>query len=301
MRAQPPDKVGIGLSYQPALRSFIDNNVNLLDFVEVIPDLLWTDSGQGCSPRFIEDRTSVLFIERLASRIPVIPHSIGLSLGTAHRFDTGHVHQLERWYQWLCFPWHSDHLSFSVAQAAGGEVNVGLTLPVALDHDILELFDERVRYIRERIPVPFLVENNVYYFDLLEQDYTEAQFLDELSERSGCGLLLDLHNVYVNTRNAKQSPLAFVQDFPLHRVMEIHVAGGMELDGYYLDAHSGPIPQPVWELLDWTLRRCPNVRGVTFEILGSWVAPMGEERLAEDLLRLRATWQAHLELQHREQ
>jgi uncharacterized protein len=286
-------KLGVGLSYQAPMRPFIMRALGDLDFLEVIPDILWTDRGHGRAPRYVDDPDGVAFLNRVRAHIPVIAHGIGLSIGSAHRFDHDHVEQVARWHNWLGFPWHSEHLAYSRAELDESEVNVGVTLPLPLDEETLELLIPRVNYVLDRIPVPFLLENNVSYFELEGQGLDEPSFMNELCRRSGCQLLLDLHNLYTNSRNHGYDPLTFLERLELQNVTEVHVAGGLEHGGFYLDAHSGPIPHPVWELLDWTLPRCPNLGGVTFELLGSWFEPMGEERLASELERLKAVWSRH--------
>ena len=286
-------KLGIGLSYQEPMRSCILRGLGGLEVLEVIPDILWTDRGRGAVPRFLDDREGVAFLDWVRDRLPVIVHGIGLSIGSAHRFDRDHVEQIARWYDWLGFPWHSEHLAYNRVDLDGTEVNVGVTMPLPLDDTTLELLVPRIGYVLDRVPVPFLLENNVSYFELEGPSLDEAEFLNELCRRSGCSLLLDLHNLYTNARNHAFDPLAFLQRLDLQQVVEVHVAGGLEHEGFYLDTQSGPVPEPVWELLDWTLPRCPNLGGVTFELLGSWFEPMGEERLARELERLKAMWSRH--------
>jgi uncharacterized protein len=291
---QVPPRLGVGLAYQEALRPFILDAPSALDFVEVVPDIVWTDLGEGAEPRYVEDPDAIAFLERIRTRLPIIPHGIGLSIGSAHAFNTDQLDQIARWHRWLGFPWHSEHLSYNVAEHTdGGEVNVGVTMPLAFDHETLDLLVERVAEVRRRVPTPFLLENNVYYFDLPEAELDEPEFLNELSARSGCYLLLDLHNLHVNRTNHDFDPFEFLERLDLDRVVELHLGGGLDYDGWYLDAHSGGTPDEVWELLEWVLPRAPNVGGMVFELLGSWFEPMGHERLAAELERMQSAWQRH--------
>jgi uncharacterized protein len=285
-------KLGVGLAYQPQLEQFINSDRDAFAFVEVVPDVLWNDMGPASDPRYIADARGTAFLRTVADLMPVIPHSIGLSIGSAHRFDVEHVEQMARWYDWLHFPWHSDHLAFHLAEHRG-ELNVNLTLPVVLDRESLAMIIERVREVQRRIPVPFLLENNVYYFDIVDQDFDEADFLNELCSATGCGIVLDLHNIHVNSVNRGTDPYAFLQRIDLTRVFELHVAGGMEFEGFYLDAHSATSPEPVWDLLDWVLPRCPHVGGVVFELFGTWFEKVGEDGLRYQLQRMRSLWVKH--------
>ncbi len=278
--------LGIGLLYQSAIGEFLADPPASLGYVEVIPDTVWRDLGPTATPRFVEDGPLTRAIEALAARLPVVPHSIGLSIGSATPFDTAYVEQLAGWQRRFGAPWHSEHLAFSVAELDGETVNAGLTLPVTLDRATIELIVPRIEQVREAVAAPFLLENNVYYFGVPDEEYAEPELLSILCERTGCGLLLDLHNLYVNVRNRGVDSAAYLDAFDLSRVVEIHVAGGMEVEGYYVDAHSGSPPEPVWELLADVVPQCPNLRGVTLELLGSWYDVLGPDRLAADLDRL---------------
>lgn len=286
-------KLGVGLLYQEQLRPLIERERDLLDFVELIPDIMWADQGYGRTPRFVEDERGVAYIRRLRAEMPVVLHSIGFSVGSAHRFDREHIEQLARWHDLLKFPWHSDHLAFMFAGHGAGELNVGVTMPLPYDEETIELLAPRLRAMRARVPAPFLVENNVYFFRYERQDYDEAAFLNRLCEVSGCRLLLDLHNLHTNCRNHGEDPHALLGRLNLDHVLEIHVAGGFEHDGFYLDAHSGASPPEVWELLDWALPRCPNLGGVVFEMIGSWLVRVGEDGVRSQLARMKELWARH--------
>lgn len=283
-------KLGIGLLYQDQLRPFIESQRACFDFLEVIPDILWTDLGAHNNPRYIENLDEVNFLRQLSAEVPIVVHSIGLSIGSACRFDREHISQIARWYEWLKFPWHSDHLAFIIAGHGMKEINVGVTLPLPYDQESLDLLAPRVAEVRSHVPVPFLLENNVYFFKYPHQDFDEAAFLNQLCEISGCRLLLDIHNLYTNSRNHDIDSYAWLEKLNLENVVEIHVAGGMEDNGFYQDAHSDTSPPEVWKLLEWVLPQCPNLGGVVFELLGSWYIDVGEDRLIAQLSQMRDLW-----------
>ena len=156
--------LGIGLGYQVQLRHYIETRGERFDFLEVVPDILWTDLGHGHRPRYRDIASEVAFIRAMARTIPVIPHSIGLSIGSAHRFEREHVEQMARWFDWLRFPWHSDHLAFHLTEGQPQEINLNLTMPVSLDRATLERVAGRINHVQRRIAAPFLIDNNVSYF-----------------------------------------------------------------------------------------------------------------------------------------
>ncbi len=304
---QPLPKLGVGLAYQAPLRALFCTALGRFDFAEIVPDMFWTDLGPDADQRYIEDADGLALITDIQRHRPLVAHSIGLSIGSADHFDRGHIEQMRKCWQRLQFPWHSDHLAFHLAPHLGEHnadhdmqrANAGITLPLARDRESIDLLLPRIVDVMHAIPAPFLLENNVYYFDIPDCEFEEAQFLNTLCNESGCGLLLDLHNLYTNSRNHGFDAMAILSQLDLRNVGEIHVAGGMELDGFYLDAHSDVVPDAVWQLLEWALPRCPNIGGVTFELFGSWVDTVGLARVEHDLQRMRALWDASQPATHR--
>jgi len=277
--------------YNQALPDFLRSDLDLLDYIEVIPDMFWTDQGPGQIPRYVELESWVEILDWLAQRRPVVGHNIGLSIGSAGRFDAAYVEQIARWHQRYRCPWHSDHLSFvTVSGANGHDHNAGLAVPVSYDEDVLDLIAERVQYVQRIIPTMFLLENNVYYVEIPEQDMGEPQFLNRLTAKTGCGLLLDVHNLYANARNHSFDPSVFLDELDLTRVVEVHVAGGNELAGMYTDSHAGPCPEPVWQLLDQVVARATNLCGITFEFHDSYYPLLKEDGIRAQLRRARDAW-----------
>ena len=284
-------RLGVGVLYNPSLAGFLRSDLELLDYVAVIPDRFWTDRGPGHPARFEEIGAWMEVVEHVAARRPVVSHSVGMSIGSADWFDTEHLEQLARWHERFRFPWHSDHLSFArVAGEDAHSVAAGMACPVPYDREVLEMVAERVERVRRTVAAPFLLENNVYYVDLPEQEMTEPEFLNRLAERAGCGLLLDVHNVYVNSVNHGFDPAAFVDALELDRVVEVHIAGGSEMLGMYTDSHAGPCPEPVWELLDRVVAGAPNLCGITFEFEETYFPRLGAEGVRGQVRRARAAW-----------
>lgn len=283
-------KLGVGLLYNPVVPGFLAQHFDDLDFLEIIPDREWSDRGVSVNPRYEILEKSFSYFRRCRERKPMLCHSIGLSIGSADLFDLGHVTQIRRVHDELDFAWHSDHLSFSRLPDSEHELNTAISLPVPYDRNVLDMLTQRARNVMSSVPCEFLLENNVYYVDAPEQEMTEPEFLNRLSEASGCGILLDLHNVYVNSRNHGFPPEQFLSDLDLSRVVEIHLAGGDDLLGFYTDAHAGPVAPVVWDLLDETLRNAPSVRAVTFEFHESSYPMLKIDGIRLEIARARKIW-----------
>ncbi|WP_118951159.1 DUF692 domain-containing protein [Taibaiella helva] len=290
---------GIGMIYNIALNPYFDLHPDTLNYIELTPDILLQDKGPGQPGRFIQVAKEWEMIRSLAQRWPMVAHHIGFSLGSADYFDQEYLDNVLRLHEEFGFHWHSDHLSYSkLIQGETPEYNTCLALPVPYDNESLEMIAAKIRLIREAVGTPFFIENNVYFTEIPDEELTEPEFLKNLCRESGCGLLLDLHNVYVNSRNFGFNPYDFVDALDLGTVQEIHIAGGNEAAGIYLDSHSGPCPEEVWQLLDYVLPRCTQIRGITFEVDESYIPEVGFESVASQLNKARNIWNKHKTPQH---
>ncbi|MEA2878477.1 MAG: uncharacterized protein QOF14_3673 [Hyphomicrobiales bacterium] len=284
--------LGIGLAYNPSLPEYLRERRDTFDYIEITPELFWMDAGRGAQPRYTELSGWVGMLDRLAAACPIVSHSLGYSLGSADFFDETYSEHIAAWQRRYAFPWHSDHLSFvRLTGAEGHDHNAGLAVPVPYDRDVLDMIATRIRSILATVPIPFLIENNVYFIDVPDQDMTEPQFLTSLARETGCGILLDLHNLYTNARNHRFDTFAWLDELDLEHVVEVHIAGGGEIGGMYTDSHSGPCPQPVWDLLAHVVPRAPSLRGITFEFHDSYYPLMKADGVAAELGRARSIWE----------
>jgi uncharacterized protein (UPF0276 family) len=115
--------------------------------------------------------------------------------------------------------------------------------------------------------------------------------MNAIIDRGGCLQLLDLHNVWCNALNHGHDPFAAIDRMRLDRVAEIHIAGGSWHDGFWMDAHDSRVPEPVWDLLEYTLPRVPAVGGVVLEVLEEHLPRLGTDAIVDELTRAHAIWQ----------
>lgn len=290
---------GIGIVYNIALDPYFDLHPDTIDYIELTPDILIQDKGPGQPDRFLHAPKDWATLRRLAGQWPLVAHHIGFSMGTADYFDEEYLDNVLKLHEEFQFHWHSDHLSFSkLRNSDDTEYSTFLALPVPCDMESLDMIAAKARRIREAVGTPFFIENNVYFTEIPGEELTEPAFMKELCAASGCGFLLDLHNVYVNSRNHGFDPKAFVDALDLNSVQEIHIAGGNEAGDMYMDSHSGACPEEVWELLEHVLPRCPHIRGVTFEVDESYIPYIGFDIVAQQMRRAKAIWNKYKTPQH---
>jgi uncharacterized protein (UPF0276 family) len=282
-----PRRVLVGALFNPSLHRIVDRLTHTLDYLAVIPDRAWRDRGLNSQGRFEPAPRQRRWLEQAASELPIVLHSIGMSICSADIFDEEFAENLMEWAARLNSPWISEHLAFSRV-GSGHETNAAIALPVAYDLEMLDLLVPRVRFFTDSLTCPFLLENSVFYVRYPDQDLAEEEFLNRLCARSGCGVLLDLHNVYTNSVNHGLSAWDYLDHLDLQNVKEIHIAGGAPMMGFHADSHNGPVLEGVWEMLEYVAPRAKNLRGVTFEFHESSFAMMGEGGFRGQIDRTRA-------------
>ena len=196
-------------------------------------------------------------VDRVRERFPILTHGLMMSLGGLDPFDDAYFRELRRYVDRLRPPFHSDHLCFS---GADGRILHDL-LPLPISRAAARHAVARVREARDRLEMPFAVENITHYFmpggfgprGALD----EAAFITDVVEESGAGLLLDVNNVYVNAQNYGFDAVGFLERLPLGRVVQIHVAGHQydAEDELIIDTHGADMVDPVLDLLAWTVAR----------------------------------------------
>ena len=295
-----PHPLGVGCSLFPSLPRVLDEVGDLVDCVEVSPDTLCRETleagawsrrgGGGHSMAFVPDLLAGAL--DAIDGLPVIVHGVELSIGSADGWNESYLDVLDQFDARQPMVWHSEHIGFLFAGRGNSRRHAGVPLPMPFTREAVDLVAARATAMAARFPVPFLLENAAYYLPDLPADpgWDEATFLTELVAESPCGLLLDLHNLWVNATNHRLDVYDLLERIPLDRVVEIHVAGGDEADGFVLDSHSGAVPEPVWSLLECVLPRAPHVCAVVFEALESHFPRIGVPMMRDQLTRLRETW-----------
>lgn len=196
----------------------------------------------------------------MRERFPLSLHGVCMSIGGQGELDADHLARfaaLVRRYEPAMV---SEHLAWSTHD----DVFLNDLLPLPYTSETLARVSAHIDQVQEAIGRPLLLENPSTYLLFEESTYSETDFLEEVTERTGCGLLLDVNNVFVSATNHGTSAMDYLAHFPLERVGEIHLAGHAEQDdgeGHVLliDSHDGPVADPVWKLYEIVIGQCGPV------------------------------------------
>lgn len=266
--------LGAGLGYRAEFRADLFLHRPAVDFLEVIADH-YLDPPPA--------RAEELAV--LADHFTLIPHGLDLSIGSADGIDDSYLDRVARLVERLHPPWWSEHLGYT----RGGGRAIGQFAPLPYTEEALDVVCRNVERVRRRIDVPLILENISYTMVMPGARMSEAHFVSEVLERTGCGLLLDVMNLHANATNHDFDADAFLTAIPLEQVVQLHFVGGHWEDGVLVDSHSAPTSPEVWALLDTVLARAP-VKGVILE-RDEHIPPVGE--LVEELARARESGRRH--------
>lgn len=193
-------------------------------------------------------------LRHLAERFPVSVHGVGLSIGGEGRLDADHLDRLKHLVNWVQPHAFSEHLAWSSHEVEF----LNDLLPLAYTEETLTRVADHIDALQTTIGRPMMLENPSSYLAFGESTWSEPDFLRELARRTGCGLLLDVNNVFVSATNLGFEPRDYIAQFALDAVGEIHLGGHDEdVDDHgaplLIDSHGKPVVDPVWALLDHTL------------------------------------------------
>lgn len=261
--------LGVGLGFREPFLSDLFLNRGRVDFLEITADH-YLDAP-------LEKEQE---LDLLAQHFTLIPHGLNLSLGSAEGIDATYVRKLAKLIHRLNPPWWSEHIAFTRA----GGVDIGHLSPLPFTHEAVEALCRNIAEVRRFIDVPLILENITYVVNMPGAEMSEAEFVTKVLERTDCGLLLDVTNLYTNAVNHGYDPRIFLEQLPLERVVQLHFVGGNWHHGVLVDSHSQPTPLEVWELMEAIVARAP-VKGIILE-RDENLPPFAE--LAEELGRARS-------------
>ena len=233
-----PAQAGIGLRshhFRQILAEFPP-----VAWMEIHPENFFGDGG-----------APLRILEKIRTRYPLSVHGVGLSLGSTDPIDRDHLRKLASLVDRFEPAFVSEHLSWS---SVNGRFFNDL-LPLPLSPESLDHVCERITTVQDWLRRPLLVENITRYLNWKDSCIPEGEFLAEVAGRTGCGVLLDINNVYVNSMNFQLNPLEMLTTIPPSAVWEIHLAGFDRFGRRLLDTHGQAVHKDVWTLYEWMIDR----------------------------------------------
>ena len=226
-------RLGLGLGLRNQHFEEILSNRPAVDWFEAISENFMDSGGR---PRAV--------IRAIAERYPVVLHGVSLSIGSTDPLNRDYLARLKRLADEIRPAWISDHLCWT---GVGG-FNSHDLLPMPLTEESLVHVIERVHRVQDVLERPLILENPSTYVRFRQSTLEEPEFLRRLADATGCGLLLDVNNVFVSCFNTGADPVAYLEAFPCERVVQMHLAGHQQHGSHIIDTHDRPVRAEVWEL-----------------------------------------------------
>ena len=234
-----PD-LGIGIGLRTVHFGEILSGRPALDWFEVLSENFMDTGGR---PLFV--------LDQVVERYPVALHGVSLSVGSTDALDRGYLQKLKALAKRTRARWVSDHLCWTGVLGR----NTHDLLPLPYDRATLRHVTRRVKQVQDALERPLVLENPSTYLEYARSTMTEWEFLSELCDAAGCGLLLDVNNVYVSSYNHGFDARQYIDGIPADRVVQVHLAGHTNEGTHILDTHSGRAIPQVWKLYERLVAR----------------------------------------------
>jgi uncharacterized protein (UPF0276 family) len=231
--------VGIGLRV-PHYRHILSKKP-VVDWFEIISENYMVDAGRPLA-----------VLDQILEQYQVVQHGVAMYFGSASRLSREHLMRLKQLVKRTKTPFLSDHLCWG---SVDGRYTHDL-LPMPYTFAAAKKTAANVREAMDFLEVPICVENVSSYAEFHASEMTEWQFLAEVVERADCGILLDVNNIYVSSKNHSFDPYDYLNNVPHDRVGQIHVAGHSKYEKYILDTHDHPVLDPVWKMYEHAIKLC---------------------------------------------
>ena len=235
---------GVGVGLRIPHYNHIFSRKPVVDWFEIISENFMVDGGRPLA-----------VLDQILERYRVVQHGVSMYFGSADKLNRQHLRRLKTLVRRTGTPWLSDHLCWG---SADGRYSHDL-LPMPYTFEAAKVTARKIREARDFLEVPVIVENVSSYAEFHVSEMTEWEFLNEVVERADCGILLDVNNIYVSSRNHSFNPGHYLDAVPPERVAQIHIAGHSTFEKYILDTHDHPVIDPVWALYERAIERCGNI------------------------------------------
>lgn len=225
--------LGVGLGLRTTHYGHILSEKPALDWFEILSENYMNTGGR---PLHI--------LDQVAERYPIVMHGVSMNIGSTDPLDFPYLKELKALRDRCGAVFLSDHLCWTGVQGK----NLHDLMPLPYNEEVLDHLIPRVQQVQDFLEAPLVLENPSTYLEFKGSTMTEGELLRHLVEATGCGLLLDVNNVYVCARNHGFDPVEYLEKTPWDHVVQFHLAGHTDHGTHLLDTHSGPACDDVWEL-----------------------------------------------------
>ena len=275
--------VAIGATYEGRDFDLLERMLPLVDYIEVTPETIAEVHDHEIT---LSDEV-MTELKNIGKARQIVVHGVGLSIGSHEGWSPTYFHLLDDFLEQVDVAWHSEHLGYTKVD----DQHLGIMLAMPKTEAVLDMVCERVNKIQERYKLPFLLENIVHVIPDFPGDFSEARFLNALVDRTGCGLILDVYNLQCDAHNHGFDIPRFLNELQLTNVRELHVACGVEHNGFLLDVHSQLTRSSTVQLAQDVVRRSEgSAEVVVYEFMPEAVPGLGRDAIAEELGRLRVAF-----------
>ena len=275
-----PRAVALGVSYEGRDPALLEQMLPHVDYIEVTPETIAEVHGD----EIVLSEDVVAELKNIDDDVRIIVHGVSLSIGSHGGWAPTYLRLLDDLMSRVDVAWHSEHLGYTKVD---GE-HLGIMLAMPKTDEALDLVCERVLDLRGRYGLPFLLENIVHVIPDYPGTWSDAAFLNAITARTGCGLILDIYNLECDAHNQGFDIDAFMQELDGSAVRELHVACGVEHNGFMLDVHSRLTrPQTVSRARSVLRQVATSAEVVVYEFMPEAVPGLGHEAIAGELARLR--------------
>jgi hypothetical protein len=230
---------GIGIGLRVPHYEHILSEKPTVDWFEIISENFMVDGGMPLK-----------ILDGILEQYRVVQHGVSAYFGSAEPLNREHLKKLKRLVRRTNTPWLSDHLCWG---SVDGRYTHDL-LPMPYTFAAAKITARKIREARYFLEIPIAVENVSSYAEFHVSEMAEWEFLSEVVEQADCGILLDVNNIYVSSRNHDFNPFDYLNGIPARRVAQIHIAGHTKYQKYILDTHDHPVIDPVWKLYEHAIR-----------------------------------------------
>lgn len=259
----------IGLGFRRDIADEIIAGHFPIDFIELAPEN-WIEMGGFWQSQ----------LEKAVEKYPVTCHGLSLSIGAPDAIDFDFLRKIKSFLNQYEIQYYTEHLSYSKCDNA----HLYDLLPIPFREDAIYHIAHKIKQVQDFLERPLILEN-VSYYTPVASEMDEATFIRSIVEESGCQLLLDINNVFVNAFNHNYDPYDFIQKMPLNQVAYIHMAGHTQVnEDTIIDTHGENIIDDVFQLLDFTL---PKIKKVPILLERDFNFPENEI-IKKELLKIRS-------------